>query len=939
MSRTRGDKGYASFSKGLNTESSPLLFPENTAKALDNVNLNRDGSVRRRKGFTQESGGSFVVNDTMPGARFSETAISVHPWESVNGNPELNFLVVQVGEDITIHDLNEDVLSDAGVLLDFDLPSGILSTDSGEAFTKPLQSTVHKGRIFFTGETYSPFYFEYDEGMNTVTVFEITVFIRDFEGVDDELDVDERPATLSDEHHYNLLNQGWTLTEINAYQAQGDMVYPSNAQIWFSAKDLNDDFDPAKLDKIQFGNTKAPNGHFILNAFDLDRDTASGLTLDAEDNPTADTTVSTVASHAGRLWYSGNNEDRYNDTIFFSQVVIGKDFSVVGKCYQRNDPSSENLPDLLDTDGGLIVIPEVKNILKMLPIKDQLYVFATNGIWAVRGGDTGFSATEFNVDRISEVSILGANGIVEVNDNVFFWAADGIYVMGRNEDNNITIQNITESTIQTFYANIEGLLKHDVSGFYNQYNRRIYWLYNDQNEVNNFTFKGTYNKVLIFDLLLGAFYTYSLNWEGTSDDYYLSHAIKRERFNNPEDGAMEFLYIDITIPLEYHHSFGNFTSSEFRDWPEDKTAKGNFQYESFIETGHELAGDMLRNKKALYLYSFFEKSETGFQNVGSGGTSGVDWLEDESQTYTLTNNGSVTNVFGVGPGEGADFPGEDSSYLSLDNAAFSAAEGVSADFALNLRSKPGAGERAIVAGYGDIATDRWQWLLYFDGDNSGQLYFAHTDTGDVFQSQATGINTSLGQLDLSFIRKASPNQDEVITYAGVGTVGFQTLGGTPTTDTTNFELVIGRNLDAEIFSFHFWDNEQPPADVLNAVSVGESTDSVTDETAVFKFDDGGGTMEGGVELVSPSSCFAQARWEWSDSESSGRWSNEQQAYRFRRKYIPDNSLDFDDGFPVVRSRLKLRGKGKALSLKFRSEDRKDFRLLGWAIPFHAPREL
>ena len=33
--------------------------------------------------------------------------------------------------------------------------------------------------------------------------------VRDFEGVDDDLGNDEEPFTLSKEHHYNLLNQGW----------------------------------------------------------------------------------------------------------------------------------------------------------------------------------------------------------------------------------------------------------------------------------------------------------------------------------------------------------------------------------------------------------------------------------------------------------------------------------------------------------------------------------------------------------------------------------------------------------------------------------------------------------------------------------------------------------------------------------------------------------
>jgi hypothetical protein len=82
------------------------------------------------------------------------------------------------------------------------------------------------------------------------------------------------------------------------------------------------------------------------------------------------------------------------------------------------------------------------------------------------------------------------------------------------------------------------------------------------------------------------------------------------------------------------------------------------------------------------------------------------------------------------------------------------------------------------------------------------------------------------------------------------------------------------------------------------------------------------------------SCLVTARWEWSDDVKSGRFSEQQQAYKRQRVYIPEDAADpFDDGFPVVMTKLKLRGKGKALQLKFESESGKDFVLYGWAIPF------
>ena len=85
-----------------------------------------------------------------------------------------------------------------------------------------------------------------------------------------------------------------------------------------------------------------------------------------------------------------------------------------------------------------------------------------------------------------------------------------------------------------------------------------------------------------------------------------------------------------------------------------------------------------------------------------------------------------------------------------------------------------------------------------------------------------------------------------------------------------------------------------------------------------------------------SSCKVQAQWEWSNSPNSNRWGREFQAYRYRRLYMPSNVNDpFDNGFEVVTTKNKLRGKGKVLSMKISTEPGKDCRLLGWSMLFGA----
>jgi hypothetical protein len=80
------------------------------------------------------------------------------------------------------------------------------------------------------------------------------------------------------------------------------------------------------------------------------------------------------------------------------------------------------------------------------------------------------------------------------------------------------------------------------------------------------------------------------------------------------------------------------------------------------------------------------------------------------------------------------------------------------------------------------------------------------------------------------------------------------------------------------------------------------------------------------------SCFVQAKWDWSDSSVSGKWGVRQQAYRLNRPIVlPAAPGPIEYGFDVVNNKTRIPGRGKALSLRFESEEGKDFYLYGWAL--------
>lgn len=90
--------------------------------------------------------------------------------------------------------------------------------------------------------------------------------------------------------------------------------------------------------------------------------------------------------------------------------------------------------------------------------------------------------------------------------------------------------------------------------------------------------------------------------------------------------------------------------------------------------------------------------------------------------------------------------------------------------------------------------------------------------------------------------------------------------------------------------------------------------------------------QGGIQPTGQSSVMVQAQWDWANSANSGKWGTPFQAYKYKRHYFPVDVNDpYDYGFLTIVTKNKLRGRGRALSLRFSSEPLKDFRLQGWAL--------
>lgn len=84
------------------------------------------------------------------------------------------------------------------------------------------------------------------------------------------------------------------------------------------------------------------------------------------------------------------------------------------------------------------------------------------------------------------------------------------------------------------------------------------------------------------------------------------------------------------------------------------------------------------------------------------------------------------------------------------------------------------------------------------------------------------------------------------------------------------------------------------------------------------------------------SCILKGKFDFAVTQATGQWSTEQEAYRLNALRMDNVSgVEADYGFSVVETKNKVRGRGKALVIRFESSPGKDFELLGWGVPFEA----
>lgn len=652
------------FIAGLITEASPLNFPPNASADEINFELNRDGSRKRRLGMDFESDRLLIETDLLS-ANVGFAQFNNFTWDAVNGNPDQSIIAVQVNQKLYMFDLNQASISGDGflgiVILDQLPPTTQYAFASAEGYLVVVGGGDQVAVVSYVN---SNFFVDWQR-----------LLTRDLWGVEElgnplfETDPSYR-GPQDGYHYYNLQNQSWGIPRRSTAGSLIDPIFwfqtnigsaPSNSeQVWTGMQ-----FAPSAVgtapsevmyvnlyDESLGGSVSSAKGYFIIDALRRGQSRVEQFNANKTKYPQllgninipGDLTeggATCIAEFSGHIFYSGFNgtvvqgdrrSPNYDNYVFFSKLIKSKqDFN---KCYQDGDPTSRDSNDIVDTDGGFIRVSGAKKILSLINLQTSLVVVASNGIWNITGGttDSGFSATNYKVGKISTFGGISSNSVVSEGARAYYWSADGIYAIGQNQYGDLQVESLTLKSIQTLYQEIPNESKANAVGEYDQINKKVRWVY----KLGDYFTDQSVTYELIFDSAVGSFTRNKIQRANNSavevvgvfraanfantlvvDDVYASFD---QVFSSTDSVVVSALASASSIQsLRYvtlvsdgnkvFVSFSYYRNSDFKDWVSVDGIGSDAK--AYCLTGAITAGDSGVDKQVPYLIMHFNRTEVG----------------------------------------------------------------------------------------------------------------------------------------------------------------------------------------------------------------------------------------------------------------------------------------------------------------------------------------
>lgn len=611
----RTSKLYTPLLTGYVTEVTPLTYPEGASSDELNSYVTNKKSRVPRLGFQKET--SFT-NTTVPTINIT----SNHYWENPDNQKRTRFLVLQINAILYFWDISSYNCSGNKKSFTVNLDS-YLNPFSVSAANDYVDVASGKGFLFVASPAIEPFYITYNSTSDTISVTTVTLKIRDFKLLDTTEEFTDNPVNPSIEFKYNLLNQGWSDeyidqyingTDISGFQGYGN--WPSLTKHWALGKktyvssqstpDAEERkkiglslFDPRELKNAYTGTTVAPNGHFIYDAFRITR-TVDGTPVSQE---IKNKRPVSVTFKFGRAWWTDG------DIIYFSQI-IEQDVNKAALCYQDADPTSEDISDLIDTDGGTINILEAGFVIKLVAASNSVIVFAENGVWDISGQEgEAFKPTAYVPRKISDSELVSSKAVTTIEGTPLWAATDGLYTLNLDQvSRSYTEQSLTDQTIKTYYDSITN--KEDMDIDFDRASKKVYF----QHGLN----------MLIYDLINGSFHPWTVATSANKSIQGIFSTKERgyittptQVVSNDEDVESNSEDVIVNLPIDADSqltikfiildstslTFGSFINAQYYDWD-------TVEYSVYIETGHMFEEAPTNRKSIPYITFWFKEDNT-----------------------------------------------------------------------------------------------------------------------------------------------------------------------------------------------------------------------------------------------------------------------------------------------------------------------------------------
>lgn len=209
MSRQVSMRGNLAMSSGIDSDSNVLTFSKNCSSEDVNCYISSNGAHKRRLGLDIETLGGYRRDldgsDSAHSYLWRDAGLSGKEFAVILSGTAISFFEVKSGEPV----ISGEEVAQTIILDSFILDSALFAT-SLKSFASG------RGFLFITSQGMEPLCAEIDDD-GVISVTKVDVTVRDTSGIIEDVGNTHSSAAITDEHKYNLINQGWTREDIDQY--------------------------------------------------------------------------------------------------------------------------------------------------------------------------------------------------------------------------------------------------------------------------------------------------------------------------------------------------------------------------------------------------------------------------------------------------------------------------------------------------------------------------------------------------------------------------------------------------------------------------------------------------------------------------------------------------------------------------------------------------